>query len=115
MSGQAVDHVWTSRGPPGQDRALAIDPTTPGTLYAGTSAGVFERTDAGATWVAPNPGLPEYNSVLALAIDPITPRTPYAGTADGAFKSTDAGAIWESSHRTRKPVLRPAHRHREAS
>ena len=29
--------------------ALAIDPTTPSTLYAGTYGGVFKSTDAGGT------------------------------------------------------------------
>jgi hypothetical protein len=32
--------------------ALAVDPTTPATLYAGTEvATVFKSTDAGGTWV----------------------------------------------------------------
>ena len=36
--------------PPTLIAALAIDPTTPSTLYAGTNGGVFKSTDAGATW-----------------------------------------------------------------
>lgn len=31
-------------------RKLAADPTTPNTLYAATTTGVFSTTDAGATW-----------------------------------------------------------------
>jgi len=30
--------------------ALAINPVTPSTLYAGTDGGLFESTDGGATW-----------------------------------------------------------------
>ena len=39
-------------GPPGGDvRALAIDPSNPATLYAGTNGGgVFKSTNGGATW-----------------------------------------------------------------
>ena len=81
--------------PPGGDvRALAIDPITPRTLYAGTyGGGVFKSTDAGATWSAANTGL-DSTGVTALAIDPNTPSTLYAGTGGGVFKSTDAGATW---------------------
>ena len=32
--------------------ALAINPATPSTLYAGTEDGVFKSTDSGGTWVA---------------------------------------------------------------
>jgi YVTN family beta-propeller protein len=73
--------------------ALAIDPRSPITLYAGTGGGVFKSTDAAATWDAANQGLPE--PVTALAIDPITPETLYAGASTGVFKSTDAGASWD--------------------
>ena len=46
---QAGINVWTSHGPEGGSvRVLAIDPTTPGTLYAGTGVRVFRSTDAGA-------------------------------------------------------------------
>jgi len=43
---QAGINVWTSHGPYGGEvYALAIDPTTPSTLYAGTAgAGVFHST-----------------------------------------------------------------------
>ena len=46
-------------GPDEPERlALAIDPTTPATLYAGTSSGgVFKSTDSGGTWAAANTGL----------------------------------------------------------
>ncbi len=85
--------------------ALAIDPLTPSTLYAGTGnyGGVFKSTDAGATWGAANTGLTN-TSVPALAIDPITPNTLYAGTGGGVFKSTDAGATWRASRLTDIPI-----------
>jgi photosystem II stability/assembly factor-like uncharacterized protein len=67
--------------------ALAIDPATPTTLYAGTFGGVFKSTDGGTNWSAVNTGLTN-TYVVALAIDPATPTTLYAGTnGGGVFKS----------------------------
>ena len=76
----------------GNITALAIDPVTPTTLYAGTSdRGVFKTTDGGATWSGT--GLTNIAG-WPLAIDPRTPTTLYAGTHSGLFKSTDGGASW---------------------
>src|SRR3989442_1318092 len=77
--------------------ALAIDPLTPTTLYAGTSGGVFKSTDGGASWSAS--GL---INVSALAIDPLTPTTLYAGTSNvgvfgGVFTSTDGVVSWNTT------------------
>ncbi len=75
---------WVSNGPEGHTVfALAIDPATPSTLYAGTfGGGVFKSTDSGGSWSAVNTGLTN-TSVRALAIDPATPSTLYAGTLGG--------------------------------
>jgi len=93
---EAGINVWTSHGPPvgyGVIFALAIDPSTPNTLYAGVyGGGVFKSGDAGATWAATGPT--DDDDVAALAIDPVTPSTLYAATRGGVFKSTDAGATW---------------------
>ena len=63
--------------------ALAIDPETPSTLYAGIyGGGVFKSTDGGAAWSALNAGLTTAD-VFAVAIDPATPITLYAGTNGG--------------------------------
>ena len=93
---QAGINVWTSHGPEGRAVfALAVDPTTPGILYAGASlSGVSKSTDGGGSWQAINAGLPD---VYAFAIDPTTPRTLYAGTfGGGVFKSTDGGGTWQA-------------------
>ena len=93
---------WTSIGPEGGSiAALAIDPVTPGTLYAGTyDGGVFKSVSAGESWSAVNTGLPILY-VRALAIDPQMPATLYAGTFGfaGVFKSTNAGGSWSASAR----------------
>src|SRR5712692_5662738 len=82
--------------------ALAIDPLTPATLYAGSlGRGVFKSTDGGTSWIPMNSGFPTtFPSifVIALAIDPLTPTTLYAGTGGPAgsnvVKSTNGGASW---------------------
>ena len=73
--------------------ALAIDPLTPSTLYAGTSAGVFKSTDGGGQWRSVNAGLPG-SVVNVLAIDPLVPETLYVGTSAGLYKSTDGAESW---------------------
>jgi photosystem II stability/assembly factor-like uncharacterized protein len=76
--------------------AIAIDPSAPATLYAGTwGGGVFKTTNGGTSWTAVNSGFTD-PYVLALAIDPSTPATLYAGTYFGVyvFKSTDGGTNW---------------------
>ena len=75
--------------------ALAIDPSNPSTLYAGTDyAGVFKSTNGGGTWNPINSGLSD-GYVNALAIDPGNSNIVYAGTLlGGVFKSTNGGDTW---------------------
>src|SRR2546428_6490885 len=75
----AQSGTWISNGPEGGTiHALAIDPQTPSTLYAGTSGGgAFQSTDGGATWSAINTGLTT-TCISALPIAPQTPSTLYA-------------------------------------
>ena len=92
----AGNNTWTTNGPPGgYIHALAIDPGSPNTIYAGTlDGGVFKSTNGGANWSQTSLINP---SIFALAIDPGSPNTIYAGTIDGGggvFKSTNGGANW---------------------
>jgi photosystem II stability/assembly factor-like uncharacterized protein len=92
---------WTAYGPAGgQVSAMAIDPKTPTTLYAGTpDGGLFKSTDGGAQWTAKGEGLTNayiseiasINTIATIAIDPLTPTTLCVGTDTGVFKSADAG------------------------
>ncbi len=89
--------VWVSRGPyGGAVRALAVAPTFPPSVYAGTNGGVFKTTDGGASWSAVNSGLTTTN-VVDLAIDPTAPETLYAATDGGVFKTTTGGASWSAA------------------
>ena len=95
----SVSNSWVNVAPGGGDiHALALDPTTPTTLYAGTAYdGVFKSTDGGESWSPASTGLTS-TYVQALALDPTTPGTLYAGTAyEGVFKSTDGGGSWSAA------------------
>jgi photosystem II stability/assembly factor-like uncharacterized protein len=88
-------NVWTTNGPAGTDiRALAITPSNPATLYAGSYGnGVFKSTDSGGTWVRASTGLTT-PYISALVVDPAAPATVYAGTGSGVFKTTNSGGAW---------------------
>jgi len=78
---------------------LAIDPSSPSTLYAGTSAGVYKSTDAGSNWSAINTGLGNFR-IIEILVDPINPSNLFAatdmnnGSNNGIYRSTNGGANW---------------------
>jgi photosystem II stability/assembly factor-like uncharacterized protein len=81
--------------------SLAVDPTDPDTLFAGTRpAAVHRSRDGGRTWrkldlaVATECaiGTPFVTRVL---VDPAAPRTVWAGVEiDGVYRSLDGGDTW---------------------
>jgi photosystem II stability/assembly factor-like uncharacterized protein len=88
-------------------RSLAIDPTGPLTVYAGTDDpgssgdGVYKTTDGGEHWESANSAELADFHVFALAVDPSDHLTVYAGAASlgggspgAVFKTTDGGASW---------------------
>jgi photosystem II stability/assembly factor-like uncharacterized protein len=76
-------------------RALAIDPRTPGAVYASISAlGIYKSRDGGETWAPANRGLPARPEVFALAASAGRPAAVYAATSQGVFKSTNGAASW---------------------
>ena len=73
--------------------SVITDPVRPGTVYAGTTKGLFKTVDAGASWTRIEKGLTDaYISVLL--IDPSDPAVVYAGTRRGVHKTIDAGESW---------------------
>src|SRR3989442_9574972 len=73
----STQNVWTSHGPYGGTiTALAIDPQTSTTLYAGTLVcGVYKRADGGESWQAIN------NWLVDVCIRRSTPSSPDVPTA----------------------------------
>lgn len=68
---------------------LAVHPTNPRILYAGSGSTVFKSVDAGRSWQLMSTGIPGVN-VLTLEIDPGQPSIVYAGTEAGLFRSIGA-------------------------
>src|SRR5258708_27149769 len=73
---------------------LAIDPSAPSTVYAGSNGTINKSTDGGATWKSIKYG---GGSVLTLAVNP-KDSTVYAGSNGnnlaGLYLSTDGGETW---------------------
>jgi photosystem II stability/assembly factor-like uncharacterized protein len=77
-------------------RAVAADPFSASTVYAGTGSGVFKSTNAGLTWAAVNNGtIPASTSVRALDVSPSASGLVLAGS-DSSFlyRSTNGGINW---------------------
>lgn len=93
-----------------------MDPRDPDTLYAasyqrrrrvwtlingGPESTIYKSTDAGATWVKIDKGLPEEDKgKIGLAISPVDPDVLYAivesiDDKGGFFRSVDGGSNWE--------------------
>jgi photosystem II stability/assembly factor-like uncharacterized protein len=72
---------------------LVTDPHLPGTVYAGTTSGLFKTTDAAALWKRIEKGLAD-TYVSAILIDPSNPNILYVGTRKGVHKTTDGGETW---------------------
>lgn len=75
--------------------ALAVDPSSPGTIYAGLDGGLYKSADGGATWrKLPFPGA----NAVALALSPARPNVLLAISVKDrrglVFRSDDGGASW---------------------
>jgi photosystem II stability/assembly factor-like uncharacterized protein len=99
----AIGTTWTSLRPNRREEilALAADPVTDGTFYAGLGdfggfRGVLATPDSGATWTPANQGLGGVG-VYSAAIAASDPDVIYASLVpSGAGKSTDGGITWQS-------------------
>ncbi|MFZ5979690.1 MAG: hypothetical protein ACOYVF_03580, partial [Candidatus Zixiibacteriota bacterium] len=111
--GSSWTPIFDDEGAPSMG-AIAIDPSDPLTLYAGTGEvnpagdtyegdGIYKSTDGGATWN--NVGLPQSYRIGRIIVDPLFPETVYvavlgsrwSGTNPyrGVYRSQDGGANWE--------------------
>jgi photosystem II stability/assembly factor-like uncharacterized protein len=92
--------------------AIAVAPSDPKTIYAGTGEsdirsdlssgnGVYKSVDAGSTWT--HEGLEDTRQISRIVVDPRDPNVVYAGALGhaygpneqrGVYKSVDGGAHW---------------------
>ncbi len=99
--------------PIGSIGAIAVAPSNPNIVYAGTGEpdirsqnsygiGVFKSTDAGKTWT--HAGLEATRQIGRIAVDPRNPNRVYvaalghiydANPDRGVYRSTDGGATWK--------------------
>jgi len=88
--------------------ALAIDPGSPGTIYAVSSSGIFKSSDGATSWNPTGSGLPDLSGSAGdccfrplLAVDPQNSASVYLGLpingAHHVFQSSDGGASWIDS------------------
>jgi hypothetical protein len=100
--------TWTWLGPGnigGRIRAIAIDPTTPSTVFIGSvGGGIWKSVNSGASWTPINDFMANL-AISSIVFNPVTPSTMYAGTGEGFYNfgrlrgagilaSTDSGTTW---------------------
>jgi len=107
--------------------ALALDPTNPNIVYAGTGEvynlensapnvairvtrgtygiGILKSKDGGATWVKSlDWAYGQLRGVQDIKINPLRPSTVLAATTEGLLRSWDAGGSWHTIHNKRMAV-----------
>jgi photosystem II stability/assembly factor-like uncharacterized protein len=92
--------AWSGAGLAGQAvRALAMAPSDPNVLLAGTLDGVYRSLDASKSWERISPEHhQELRNLDSLAIDPPDPQTIHAGTYHLPWKTADGGRTWRPIH-----------------
>jgi photosystem II stability/assembly factor-like uncharacterized protein len=112
-----LDHLW-----PMNVMAIAVDPSKPLTVYAGTSAAQFGTSsnnvlksyDGGQSWVVLGSGFPDGNSgnafnafagyaIRGITVDPSDSRVVNIAADGGAghgglYRSTDGGLNWTKTY-----------------
>ena len=110
--------VWTpifDQQPAASIGAIAVSPSDPMTIYAGTGEsdirsdlssgnGVYKSSDGGSTWT--HIGLEDTRQISRIVLDPHDPNVVYVGALGhaygpnqqrGVYKSMDGGAHWAKS------------------
>ena len=81
MPGLGSGKIWS----------LAVEPSQPSTIIAGTDNGIYVSRDTGATWTLTMTGI----RVWTVGFNAKNANDAFAGTdGKGVYASTDAGATW---------------------
>lgn len=93
-------NTWTEVGGSTITRtviAVAIHPTSPNIVLAGTfGGGLYRSTDGGNSWTLVSSGL-EDNTFFSVAFAPSNPSIAYAGGFGWVYRSTDGGQTWTNA------------------
>ena len=120
-SEDAGEH-WTEISPQGSGEihkveSIAIDPTDPKTIYAGTWHLPWKTTDGGANWHNIKEGLIDDSDVFSIIIDPTMPSVVYASACSGIYLSQTSGELFRkvqgipsTARRTRVLMQDPTNR-----
>jgi photosystem II stability/assembly factor-like uncharacterized protein len=92
--------TWSAAGLDGRAvRALALAPSNPNVLVAGTLDGVYRTEDGANSWARISPdGHDELRNLDSLAVDRRDPQIIYAGTFHLPWKTEDGGRTWRPIH-----------------
>jgi len=105
--GETLDRMSTGTGmySGSQVWALALHPSDPHALLAGTNSGIYRLDQAETNWVhLPSPMDDEAALVTALAYAPDNPDTIIAGTQPAAlWRTDDGGQSWRGLDAPMKP------------
>ena len=93
--------TWNAANALAKVHELGIHPTTPATLYAAHSGGVYRSSNQARNWELIGNGLPNILDYTSLAVDPSDGDTVYAGATPGfgggeagVYKTTNGGDSW---------------------
>ena len=74
--------------------ALAVDPISSNTVYAGGYPDFYKTTNGGTDWTKIN--ISVNDTVFDIAIDPDNTNIIYVAAVGGIYKSTDSGVTWNN-------------------
>ena len=74
--------------------SIAVDPTDPNTVYAGTWHLAWKTSDGGANWQHINKGMIDDSDVFSVIVDHDNPSVVFASACSGIYKSETAGNLF---------------------
>jgi photosystem II stability/assembly factor-like uncharacterized protein len=116
IAGGLDSNNWTEIGPGnigGRIRSIGTHPSTLNLFVGGVAGGLWQSTDAGASWSAVN-DLMQNLAITSIVYTNPNPSTMYAATGEGfanqdairgagIFKSSNGGATWAQLPATNNP------------